>query len=116
MSEDRVYQNFIEPIVRRHMSWGPMVELAFLSLTTGKPTQMARLTFEEFDETTHVEPTIRMHEQTAQMLMDQLYAAGFRPTEAVDSRGELVATKAHLADMRALAAHGLQLQLPQGGK
>ncbi|KAA0888709.1 hypothetical protein [Oryzomonas rubra] len=52
------------------------------------------------------EPTLSLDPGAAQELMDELYRVGIRPTEAVDSTGELNATKYHLEDMRKLALQG----------
>jgi hypothetical protein len=38
----------------------------------------------------------------AQLLIDDLWQAGVRPTDKVDDKGELKATKYHLEDMRRL--------------
>lgn len=49
-------------------------------------------------------PTLVSLDQMAcQILMDDLYAAGFRPTEAQGGNDQVQALKDHLADMRDLA-------------
>lgn len=42
----------------------------------------------------------------AQLLMDDLWNAGLRPTEGTGSAGSLKATERHLEDMRTLVFHG----------
>ena len=49
--------------------------------------------------TTH---TFEMTDQEAQVVMDDLWAAGYRPTEGAGSAGALKATEYHLEDMRKL--------------
>ncbi len=48
------------------------------------------------------EPVLRLEPDTAQLLIDELWRAGLRPTEGHGSAGQLGATERHLEDMRAL--------------
>lgn len=62
-------------------------------------------------------PTLRLdnhmkNDSPAQRLMDQLYAAGIRPTDASGSAGSMAATQSHLEDMRTIAMH--KLNIPMG--
>ena len=54
------------------------------------------------DEGRQVDPTFRLEMTEAQLLMDDLWNAGLRPTEGHGSAGALAAVKYHLEDMRAL--------------
>lgn len=47
-------------------------------------------------------PTFRLTATAAQVLMDDLWACGFRPSEGAGSAGAMAAVQAHLADMRRL--------------
>ena len=47
-------------------------------------------------------PILRLQNAEAQQLMDELWQAGFRPSEGTGSAGALAATQRHLEDMRAL--------------
>lgn len=49
------------------------------------------------------EPTCRLTAHAAQMLMDELWQCGLRPSEGTGSAGSLAATEAHLRDMRSVA-------------
>ena len=60
----------------------------------------------EVDGMVH-EPTFSLLPQQAQLLMDDLWNCGLRPTEGVGSVGQLKATQNHLADMRRLVFDGL---------
>lgn len=61
---------------------------------------------EEATETTEAvwkPPTFQMSKDNARALMDDLWAAGIRPTGVGDHGETLSATKAHLDDMRSIA-------------
>lgn len=46
------------------------------------------------------EPTFRLDETRAQVLMDDLWVCGLRPTEGKGSAGALAATERHLKDLQ----------------
>ena len=48
-------------------------------------------------------PTLSIQHDAAQLLMDDLWHAGFRPSEGSGSAGSLAATERHLQDMRKIA-------------
>lgn len=54
-------------------------------------------------EGNYVAPTMTLHREEAQRLMDALWEVGLRPTEGSGSAGALAATERHLADMRRIA-------------
>lgn len=56
-------------------------------------------------ETGVIDPT------AAQVLMDDLWAAGLRPTEGKGSAGSLKATEKHLEDMRRIVSKKLDVSL-----
>lgn len=49
------------------------------------------------------EPTLRLGIGAAQLLMDELWRCGLRPSEGTGSAGSLAATERHLKDMRDVA-------------
>lgn len=63
---------------------------------------VGRLTFVPIVDGERMEPTFEMRREDAQELMDELWHAGFRPTEGSGSAGSLAATQRHLEDMRTL--------------
>lgn len=50
-----------------------------------------------------IEPFMVLQPEQAQSLIDALYDAGLRPSQAAGSSGQLEAVKYHLEDMRKLA-------------
>lgn len=77
-----------------------------------KPSLGTAITFEEHEEGFRFErPTFELLEKRAQQLFDQLWGAGFRPTDAGSAHGQLQAMDAHLQDMRMLVADKLKVPL-----
>lgn len=60
-----------------------------------------------------VEPVGYLEQQDAQVLMDDLWSAGVRPTEGAGTAGSMAATKAHLDHMTRLLDQVLPLALPR---
>lgn len=71
---------------------------------------VGRLIMEEHPEGLIYEPTFSLGPNQAQMLMDDLWAAGVRPTEGTGSAGSLKATEKHLEDMRKIAFKWMSLE------
>jgi len=82
----------IHILVRREDSRGKFI---------GQPVVMRQLTNQQ--EATYSEPTFRMEPETAQVLMDDLWRCGLRPSEGTGSAGALAATQRHLEDFRKIA-------------
>ena len=82
--------------------WGSHLEVLFYQVEGTKMYQATPLQFHSMEEGAAFEATTTLTPIMAQQLMDELYRAGVRPTEAADNTGELKGTKAHLADMRRL--------------
>lgn len=83
--------------------WSDSVALAVLHRAHGKSFCAAPLTMVEMAEGEVINATLRMENQTAQGLMDELWRCGLRPTEGSGSAGSLAATERHLKDMQAIA-------------
>ena len=58
-------------------------------------------------------PTVSLQRDAAQQLMDELWRIGVRPTEGSGSAGAMAAVERHLADVRAIAFHKLNLAAPK---
>jgi hypothetical protein len=61
------------------------------------------LKFEPVKEGCQINPTTTISRTDAQILMDDLWSCGLRPTEGTGSAGSLAATERHLQDMRKIA-------------
>jgi hypothetical protein len=82
--------------------WGSHLDILFYECQDGKVFTATQLQFHAVEEGDPLPPTTQISHIMAQQLMDELYRAGVRPTEAADNAGELKGTKAHLEDMRRL--------------
>lgn len=58
-----------------------------------------------------LKPLLSIDGRQAQVLMDDLWACGLRPTEGSGSAGSLAATERHLADMRKIVEKKLGVTL-----
>jgi hypothetical protein len=92
----------IEPICRLH-PFKRAVDVTFFKKRDGLAFIAHPLTMVEFHDGSLREPTISLSPHEAQMLMDQLWQCGMRPTEGTGSAGSLAATERHLKDMREIA-------------
>ena len=87
---------------RRH--YGGRIDLVFLSRERGATGCAAPLQFKAIEDgETPDEPTVRLNNEQAQALMDELWRCGLRPTDGSGSAGSLAATERHLKDMRTIA-------------
>ena len=77
---------------------------ANVSLLAAKNVEMSHV-----DEGAVVDPFMVMSLETAQLLMDELWNCGLRPSEGTGSAGSLAATERHLKDMKTIAFHALKI-------
>jgi hypothetical protein len=61
---------------------------------------ISEVVFREYGHAERVDTTFVLSHIEAQVLMDDLWASGLRPTEGSGSAGALRATEKHLKDMR----------------
>ena len=71
-------------------------------VTRAIATPLIFRTLTKQDECLAQVPAFTVGDESAQAFMDELWRAGFRPTEGSGSAGSLAATERHLQDMRAL--------------
>lgn len=70
------------------------------------------ITFTEVEDPNEYinEALLKLSQDDAQALMDELWQAGVRPANGVGSVGQLAATETHLKDMRAIAFELLAME------
>jgi hypothetical protein len=87
--------------------WSNSVALLVKETTRDGALRIGKLILEPANDNEHIEPTVRLDRDDAQVLMDELWNCGLRPTEGSGSAGSLAATQRHLEDLRAIAFHKL---------
>ena len=96
-------------------SYGKGVDMRLVSLgPSGEVTAEAMpATFKNIDEgQMWSEPLATLSRDTAQNLMDELWALGYRPEAGQLSVGQMAATEKHLQDMRQIVFHRMKIQKP----
>ena len=84
---------------RAHLSWASRFVEVFLH----SATHVTTVEWKEIPKDNQLaiqEPIARLRTTEAQQLMDDLWAAGIRPTEGQGSAGAMSATQEHLKDLR----------------
>ena len=69
----------------------------------GKRYTVKVIETEEVEQGRPIQPFTSIDHKAAQVLMDDLWSCGIRPTEGRGSAGALTATEKHLNDMRKIA-------------
>lgn len=93
----------------RKTDWTDGISVLIRQNLGGKRYIAEPLTLRELEEVQYVEPTFNIDQTEAQILMDDLWSAGIRPTEGAGSAGSLKATQNHLEDMRKIAFKRLSI-------
>lgn len=82
------------------------IDIVLVDILNGKYSAAEKITFMQPDEGLYIEPFLKLENNEAQKLMDELWQCGLRPTEGTGSAGSLAATERHLEDMRKLVFKG----------
>jgi hypothetical protein len=72
-------------------------------------TKATDVIMEKTEEGDSANPFLKLTNDEAQRLMDELWNCGLRPSEGTGSAGSLAATERHLADMKQIAFHCLKI-------
>jgi len=67
------------------------------------------LPFEEYSDPTVASSCMTLNAESAQRLMDDLWNCGLRPSEGSGSAGAMKATQNHLADLKKILFHKLEI-------
>lgn len=82
--------------------WRDVVAVVVMEVKDGRRFVAEPLRMVEINDGHLIEPTVSLNLESAQVLMDDLWNCGLRPTEGTGSAGALRAVERHLDDMRAL--------------
>ena len=99
----------------KDMAWYNNLRIA-ISRKTERPDkiEVAKFEFAELDIGCEYPPDsmLTIPNKAAQILMDDLWKCGIRPTEGAGTAGSMAAAQKHLADMRAIVSKKLGIALP----
>lgn len=103
--------------IRAHRAhWSDDIDIAIIKYLKSGKIGIGKLTLKEQEEGSLIEPILTLSgidqqlNNTAQVLMDDLWDCGIRPTEGHGSVGQLKATEEHLADMKKIAFKQLKIE------
>ena len=95
----------------RLKDYAGVVEVALIGRSeNGRKWAAKPVEFEEVTPSSIRRPTIQIETRVAQMLMDELWTCGLRPSEGTGSAGALAATQRHLDDMRKIVFDRLKIK------
>lgn len=106
-----VTQIFIQrrPFMERVDVW---IQVISILEGTAKRSVATNLQMRDLAECEDAAPSLSIREEEAQFLIDELYRAGFRPSDQPNTASALTATNHHLRDMRAIVAKTTGVVLP----
>ena len=84
------------------MPWYAGYSVAVIEMKDGKTYAACPLVLEPHEPMDIIEPIMTLDKKEAQILIDDLWQCGLRPSDGCGSVGELRATEKHLEDMRRL--------------
>jgi hypothetical protein len=83
--------------------WADEVSLAIFEVNGRTRSVATSLTMTVIPEGQWFDPCVKLDKSEAQLLMDNLWDCGLRPSEGSGSAGQLAATQEHLKDMKKIA-------------
>lgn len=92
--------------LRIHAQYEPLQRAISIYIVDGENVA-SNITFSEREEGSFCDPTLRIDAHSAQVLMDDLWQCGLRPTAGKQSEGVITAQQLHLNDMRAIVSKKL---------
>jgi len=110
MNELNELNDFKIRLQRGHWGGGYDVILAKPNSTNAEHISIvSKVEIKNVDVGRIIEPLLSLTKNNAQLLMDDLWEAGIRPTEGSGSAGALKATQDHLTDMRKIVFSQLKM-------
>ena len=86
--------------------WSDCIGIRLGEARDGVLHSAKKIEFAPVPENLYVDPCINLRITDAQLLMDELWRCGLRPSEGTGSAGALAAVQYHLEDMRRIAFKG----------
>ncbi len=104
------FLNYDDRVRAKAAPWANAVEIAAFGKLNNGDTKVATLQWETISENAEMKPLLTIRMDHAQVLMDDLWNAGVRPTEGVGSAGAMRAAEHHIADLRRVAFKALGIE------
>ena len=105
--------NLTRMFCRRDPFGRPEYEFKILQMSGGREMTVEKVEFVEAKAGVMLPVFLKLTAHEVQILMDSLWEAGARPSTAVADIAHEKATEKHLNDMRAIAFHGLKMEVPK---
>jgi hypothetical protein len=102
--------NYDDCVRAKAAPWANSVEVAVFGRLNNGDTRVASVQWETIADNAAMRPLLTMRVEQAQVLMDDLWNAGVRPTEGAGSAGAMRAAQAHIADLRLVAFKALGIE------
>jgi len=92
------------------MGFGRKINLYYMEQLGEKYSAADQLCMREMVDEESVPSFARIDKEQAQVLMDDLWNCGLRPSEGSGSAGAMMAVQKHLADMKKILFHSLKIE------
>jgi hypothetical protein len=102
--------NYDDRVRAKAAPWANSVEIAAFGRLNGGETKIATVQWETIADNAEMKPLLTIRMEQAQVLMDDLWNAGVRPTEGAGSAGAMRAAEHHIADLRRVAFKALGIE------
>lgn len=90
--------------------WRNGIAIAIIEKKGDKKWSAAPITMNLINDGEYISEALSISFKEAQILMDDLWQCGLRPSEGTGSAGQLAATQKHLSDMRLIAFKKLLIE------
>ena len=107
---DMAMLNYDDHVRAKAAPWAHSVEIAAFGKVMGGATKVATLQWEAIAEHAEMKPLLTIRMEQAQVLMDDLWNAGVRPTDGAGTAGAMRAAEHHIADLRRVAFKALGIE------
>lgn len=97
------FLNYDDKVRAKAAPWMNGVEIAAFGKLPNGDTRVAVVQWETIADNAEMKPTLAIRMDQAQVLMDDLWNAGVRPTDGAGSAGAMRAAERHIQDLRAVA-------------
>ena len=102
--------NYDDHVRAKAAPWANGVEIAAFGRLQNGDTKVATIQWETISANAEMRPLLLIRKEQAQVLMDDLWNAGIRPTEGAGSAGAMRAAEHHIADLRRVAFKALGIE------